>query len=211
MICLVLILAAALVIARMVKFRSQVDVTLPAVLWEDGEATAVNTTLHFHGEMVKQWGQDDSFSGYLELEDQPFTSEEASKVWLTMAHEGGGLNRGLLEYGKFPAHTFFGELYTDREYTQFFLFPFERVPGKIEGTVSYQPDTSVYVAPAVSLNEAKALRTAFRYRMKARNKPRQCSNCTDSKSSPADIPPGCFRFQSDFSSLRHSTYRYTAR
>lgn len=39
-ICLVLILAAALVIARMVKFRSQVDVTLPAVLWEDGEATA---------------------------------------------------------------------------------------------------------------------------------------------------------------------------
>ena len=42
------------VIARMVKFRSQVDVTLPAVLWEDGEATAVNTTLHFHGEMVKQ-------------------------------------------------------------------------------------------------------------------------------------------------------------
>ena len=70
-ICLVLILAAALVIARMVKFRSQVDVTLPAVLWEDGEATAVNTTLHFHGEMVKQWGQDDSFSGYLELEDQP--------------------------------------------------------------------------------------------------------------------------------------------
>ena len=123
-ICLVLILAAALVIARMVKFRSQVDVTLPAVLWEDGEATAVNTTLHFHGEMVKQWGQDDSFSGYLELEEQPFTSEEASKVWLTMAHEGGGLNRGLLEYGKFPAHTFFGELYTDREYTQFFLFPF---------------------------------------------------------------------------------------
>ena len=160
-ICLVLILAAALVIARMVKFRSQVDVTLPAVLWEDGEATAVNTTLHFHGEMVKQWGQDDSFSGYLELEDQPFTSEEASKVWLTMAHEGGGLNRGLLEYGKFPAHTFFGELYTDREYTQFFLFPFERVPGKIVGTVSYQPDTSVYVAPAVSLNEAKALLESY--------------------------------------------------
>ena len=36
-ICLALILCAALVIARMVKFRSQVDVTLPAVLWEDGE------------------------------------------------------------------------------------------------------------------------------------------------------------------------------
>lgn len=111
-ICLVLILAAALVIARMVKFRSQVDVTLPAVLWEDGEATAVNTTLHFHGEMVKQWGQDDSFSGYLELEDQPFTSEEASKVWLTMAHEGGGLNRGLLEYGKVPRpHVFRGTVH----------------------------------------------------------------------------------------------------
>ncbi|MFR3923437.1 MAG: hypothetical protein ACLTYN_17260 [Dysosmobacter welbionis] len=135
-ICLVLILAAALVIARMVKFRSQVDVTLPAVLWEDGEATAVNTTLHFHGEMVKQWGQDDSFSGYLELEDQPFTSEEASKVWLTMAHEGGGLNRGLLEYGKFPAHTFFGELYTDREYTQFFLFPLSGSPAR---TTERQP------------------------------------------------------------------------
>ena len=73
-ICLALILCAALVIARMVKFRSQVDVTLPAVLWEEGETTAVNTTLHFHGELVKQWGQDDSFSGYLELEDQPFTS-----------------------------------------------------------------------------------------------------------------------------------------
>lgn len=69
----------------------------------------MNTTLHFHGEMVKQWGQDDSFSGYLELEEQPFTSEEASKVWLTpMAHEGGGLNRGLLEYGKFPATRFSG-------------------------------------------------------------------------------------------------------
>ena len=142
---------AALVIARMVKFRSQVDVTLPAVLWEDGEATAVNTTLHFHGEMVKQWGQDDSFSGYLELEEQPFTSEEASKVWLTMAHEGGGLNRGLLEYGKFPAHTFFGELYTDREYTQFFLFPFERVPGEDDGTSTYVAGSSVYVAPAASL------------------------------------------------------------
>ena len=48
-------------------------------------------------------------------------------------------------------------------------------------------------------------------RLNDRNKPRQCSNCTDSKSSPADIPPGCFRFQSDFSPLRHSTYRYTAR
>ena len=83
-ICLVLILAAALVIARMVKFRSQVDVTLPAVLWEGGEAAAVNTTLHFHGELVKQWGQDDSFSGYLELEDQPFTSEEANRVMLTI-------------------------------------------------------------------------------------------------------------------------------
>ena len=88
---------------------------------------------------MKQWGQDDSFSGYLELEDQPFTSEEASKVWLTMAHEGGGLNRGLLEYGKFPAHTFFGELYTDREYTQFFLFPFERVPGKLKGRYHTSP------------------------------------------------------------------------
>ena len=160
-ICLVLILAAALVIARMVKFRSQVDVTLPAVLWEDGEATAVNTTLHFHGEMVKQWGQDDSFSGYLELEEQPFTSEEASKVWLTMAHEGGGLNRGLLEYGKFPAHTFFGELYTDREYTQFFLFPFERVPGEDDGTSTYVAGSSVYVAPAASLDEAKALLESY--------------------------------------------------
>ena len=142
-ICLVLILAAALVIARMVKFRSQVDVTLPAVLWEDGEATAVNTTLHFHGEMVKQWGQDDSFSGYLELEEQPFTSEEASKVWLTMAHEGGGLNRGLLEYGKF------------------FLFPFERVPGEDDGTSTYVAGSSVYVAPAASLDEAKALLESY--------------------------------------------------
>ena len=64
----------------------------------------MNTTLHFHGELVKQWGQDDSFSGYLELEDQPFTSEEASKAWLTMAREDGGLNRGLLYYG-FPPPT----------------------------------------------------------------------------------------------------------
>ena len=107
-ICLVLIPACRTGHCPHGEIRSQVDVTLPAVLWEDGEATAVNTTLHFHGEMVKQWGQDDSFSGYLELEEQPFTSEEASKVWLTMAHEGGGLNRGLLEYGKFPAHTFSG-------------------------------------------------------------------------------------------------------
>src|SRR5699024_3241711 len=89
-ICLALILCAALVIARSLKFSSRVDVTLPAVLWEGGEAAAVNTTLHFHGELVKQWGQDDSFSGYLELEDQPFTSEEANRVMLTMAHEGGG-------------------------------------------------------------------------------------------------------------------------
>ena len=85
-ICLALILCAALVIARSLKFSSRVDVTLPAVLWEGGEAAAVNTTLHFHGELVKQWGQDDSFSGYLELEDQPFTSEEANRVMLTMAH-----------------------------------------------------------------------------------------------------------------------------
>ena len=99
--------------------------------------------------------------GYLALEDQPFTSEEASKVWLTMAHEGGGLNRGLLEYGKFPAHTFFGELYTDREYTQFFLFPFERVPGEDDGTSTYVAGSSVYVAPAASLDEAKALLESY--------------------------------------------------
>ncbi len=160
-ICLALILCAALVIARMVKFRSQVDVTLPAVLWEDGETTAVNTTLHFHGELVKQWGQDDSFSGYLELEDQPFTSEEASKVWLNMAHEGGGLNRGLLFYGLFPADTFFGELYADRAYGQFFLFPFEQVPGEDDGTSTYVAGSSVYVAPAESLDEAKALLESY--------------------------------------------------
>lgn len=160
-ICLALILCAALVIARSLKFSSRVDVTLPAVLWEGGEAAAVNTTLHFHGELVKQWGQDDSFSGYLELEDQPFTSEEANRVMLTMAHEGGGLNRGLLEYGKFPAHTLFGELYTDREYERFFLFPFEQVPSKVDGTASYQPDTSVYVAPAASLDEAKSLLESY--------------------------------------------------
>ena len=160
-ICLALILCAALVIARSLKFSSRVDVTLPAVLWEGGEAAAVNTTLHFHGELVKQWGQDDSFSGYLELEDQPFTSEEANQVMLTMAHEGGGLNRGLLEYGKFPAHTPFGELYTDREYTQFFLFPFERVPGEDDGTSTYVAGSSVYVAPAESLDEAKALLESY--------------------------------------------------
>ena len=160
-ICLALILGAALVIARSLKFKSQVDVTLPAVLWEGGEAMAASTTLHVHGELVKQWGQDDSFTGYFELENQPFTSEESNQVWLTMAHEGGGLNRGLLEYGKFPAHTLFGELYTDREYERFFLFPFEQVPGKVDGTVSYQPDTSVYVAPAASLDEAKALLESY--------------------------------------------------
>ena len=160
-ICLALILGAALVIARSLKFRSQVDVTLPAVLWEGGEAVAASTTLHVHGELVKQWGQDDSFTGYFELENQPFTSEEANQVMLTMAHEGGGLNRGLLEYGKFPAHTLFGELYTDREYERFFLYPFEQVPGKVDGTVSYQPDTSVYVAPAASLDEAKALLESY--------------------------------------------------
>lgn len=160
-ICLALILCAALVIARMVKFRSQVDVTLPAVLWEDGEATAVTTTLHFHGELVKQWGQDDSFSGYLELEDQPFTSEEASKAWLTMAREDGGLKRGHLYYGLFPANDLFGELYADREYTQFFLFPFERVPGEDDGTSTYVAGSSVYVAPAESLDEAKALLESY--------------------------------------------------
>lgn len=156
-ICLVLVLAAALIIARMVKFRSQVDVTLPAVLWEDGEATAVNTSLHFHGELVKQWGQDDSFTGYLELEDQPFTSEESNKVWLTMAHEGGGLNRGLLYYGPLPAHTLFGELYTDRAYTEFFLFPFAQVSGEDDRTSTYVAGSSVYAAPAASLDEARSL------------------------------------------------------
>ena len=160
-ICLVLILAAALVIARMVKFRSQVDVTLPAVLWEDGEATAVNTTLHFHGEMVKQWGQDDSFSGYLELEDQPFTSEESSKAWLTMAREDSGLKRGLLYYGLFPANDLFGELYTDRAYGQFFLFPYVRTPGEGDALSSLGPGDSVYVAPAESLDEAKALLESY--------------------------------------------------
>ena len=156
-ICLALILCAALVIARMVKFRSQVDVTLPAVLWEDGETTAVNTTLHFHGELVKQWGQDDSFNGYLELEDQPFTSEESNKAWLTMAREDGGLNRGLLYYGAFPANDLFGELYTDRAYEQFFLFPYVRTPGEGDALSSLGSGDSVYVAPAESLDEAKAL------------------------------------------------------
>ena len=156
-ICLALILCAALVIARMVKFRSQVDVTLPAVLWEDGETTAVNTTLHFHGELVKQWGQDDSFSGYLELEDQPFTSEEASKAWLTMARGDGGLNRGHLYYGLFPANDLFGELYADRAYGQFFLFPYVRTPGEDDALSSLGSGDSVYVAPAESLDEAKAL------------------------------------------------------
>lgn len=138
-ICLVLILAAALVIARMVKFRSQVDVTLPAVLWEDGEATAVNTTLHFHGEMVKQWGQDDSFSGYLELEEQPFTSEEASKVWLTMAHEGGGLNRGLLEYGKFPATRFSGNCTQTGNIRSSSCSPLSGSPAKLKGRYHTSP------------------------------------------------------------------------
>ena len=156
-ICLALILGAALVIARSLKFRSQVDVTLPAVLWEGGEAVAASTTLHVHGELVKQWRQDDSFTGYFELENQPFTSEESNQVWLTMAHEGGGLNRGLLEYGKFPAHTLFGELYTDREYERFFLFPYVRTPGEGDALSSLGSGDSVYVAPAESLDEAKAL------------------------------------------------------
>ena len=156
-ICLALVIAAALIIARMVKFRSQVDVTLPAVLWEDGETTAVNTTLHFHGELVKQWGQDDSFNGYLELEDQPFTSEEANKAWLTMARGDGGLNRGHLYYGLFPANDLFGELYADRTYGQFFLFPYVRTPGEDDALSSLGPGDSVYVAPAESLDEAKAL------------------------------------------------------
>ena len=160
-ICLVLVIAAALIIARMVKFRSQVDVTLPAVLWEDGETTAVNTTLHFHGELVKQWGQDDSFNGYLELEDQPFTSEESSKAWLTMAREDDGLNRGLLYYGPFPANDLFGVLYTDRAYEQFFLFPFERTPGEGDALSSLGSGDSVYVAPAESLDEAKALLESY--------------------------------------------------
>ena len=144
-ICLMLVLATALIIARMVKFRSQVDVTLPAVLWEDGETTAVNTTLHFHGELVKQW------------EDQPFTSEESSKAWLTMAREDGGLNRGQLYYGAFPANDLFGELYTDRAYEQFFLFPYVRTPGEGDALSSLGSGDSVYVAPAESLDEAMAL------------------------------------------------------
>ena len=159
-ICLVLILAAALVIARIVKFRSQVDVTLPAVLWEDGEATAVNTTLHFHGEMVKQWGQDDSFSGYLELEEQPFTSEEASKVWLTWPMRAAA-QPGPARIRKVPRpHVFRGTVHRP-EYTQFFLFPFERVPGEDDGTSTYVAGSSVYVAPAASLDEAKALLESY--------------------------------------------------
>lgn len=160
-ICLALILCAALVIARMVKFRSQVDVTLPAVLWEGGEAAAVSTTLHFHGELIRQWGQDDSFSGYLELGDQPFTSEGSSKAWLTMAREDGGLNRGHLYYGLFPANDLFGELYADRTYGQFFLFPYVRTPGEDDALSSLGPGDSVYVAPAESLDEAKALLESY--------------------------------------------------
>mgnify|MGYP000175823398 FL=1 len=102
-------------------------------------------------------GQDDSFTGYLELEDQPFTSEESNKVWLTMAHEGGGLNRGLLYYGPLPAHTLFGELYTDRAYTEFFLFPFAQVSGEDDRTSTYVAGSSVYAAPAASLDEARSL------------------------------------------------------
>ena len=47
------------------------------------------------------------------------------------------------------------------EYTQFFLFPFERVPGEDDGTSTYVAGSSVYVAPAESLDEAKALLESY--------------------------------------------------
>ena len=43
----------------------------------------------------------------------------------------------------------------------FFLFPFERVPGEDDGTSTYVAGSSVYVAPAASLDEAKALLESY--------------------------------------------------
>ena len=80
---------------------------------------------------------------------------------LTVAREDGGLKRGHLYSGLFPANDLFGELYADRAYGQFFLFPYVRTPGEDDALSSLGPGDSVYVAPAESLDEAKALLESY--------------------------------------------------
>ena len=164
-VCLALILAAALVIARFLKFTTQVDCTLPAVLLDESRETGVPTTMRIRGELVRQWGEDDRFTGSLELEDQPATAaSETSHVTLSMSPwpYDTRLKEGSVYYNTLADHEVFGVLYTDRKYEQFFLFPYQQAPGRENGKVIHFPDSPIYVAPASSVDEALALMEPYK-------------------------------------------------
>ncbi len=159
-VCLALILAAALAIARSLKFTTQVDCTLPAVLLDENRETGVPTTMRIRGELVRQWGEDDRFTGSLELEDQPATAaSETSYVTLSMSPwpYDTRLKEGSVYYHTLTDLEVFGELYTDRKYERFFLFPYQQTPGEESGKHIHFPDSPIYVAPASSVDEALAL------------------------------------------------------
>ena len=159
-VCLALILAVALVIARSLKFTTPVDSTLPAVLLDESREAGVPTTMRIRGELVRQWGEDDRFTGSLELEDQPATAAgETSYVTLSMSPWPYDirLKEGSVYYHTLTDREVFGELYTDRTYERFFLFPYLQTPGGEDGKRIHFPDSPIYVAPASSVDEALAL------------------------------------------------------
>ena len=159
-VCLALILATALVIARSLKFTTPVDSTLPAVLLDESRETGVPTTMRIRGELVRQWGEDDRFTGSLELEGQPATAaSETNYVTLSMSPwpYDTRLKEGSVYYHTLTDREVFGELYTDRKYERFFLFPYLQTPGGEDGKRIHFPDSPIYVAPASSVDEALAL------------------------------------------------------
>ena len=159
-VCLALILATALVIARSLKFTTPVDSTLPAVLLDESRETGVPTTMRIRGELVRQWGEDDRFTGSLELEDQPATAaSETSYATLSMSPcpYDTRLKEGSVYYNTLTDREIFGELYTDRKYEQFFLFPYQQTSDGEGRKHIHFPDSPIYVAPASSVDEALAL------------------------------------------------------
>ena len=159
-VCLALILAAALVIARSLKFKTQVDCTLPAILLDGSRETGTPTTMRIQGELVRQWGENDRFTGSLELEDQPATAaSETQYVTLSMSPwpYDTRLKAGSVYYNTLTDREIFGELYTDRKYEQFFLFPYQQTSDGEGRKHIHFPDSPVYVAPASSADEALAL------------------------------------------------------
>jgi hypothetical protein len=117
------------------------------------------------GEAVRQWGEDDRFTGSLELEDQPATAASETKyVTLSMSPwpYDTRLKEGSVYYHTLTDHEVFGELYTDRKYERFFLFPYQQTSDGESAKHIHFPNSPVYVAPASSADEALTLMEPYK-------------------------------------------------